>query len=256
METLDGTGGRTKIMTATPVGRGECTTAYAGAMFNLARHFQATRPDVHLSSPLFAQGVVDDARNMVASRLLEDPSSTHLLFVDSDVGFPPRAVARMLDFDKDMVGAFYPKRFPGPPAFVGADAILRDKAGGFSISGGFVRVAYLGMGLTLIRRAVFERLAEAHPDLLVEAGPRYAGVGITRLFQCFAPVRREDGYFLSEDISFCRRWTDLGGELWGLVDEALTHVGTVPFKGRYSDHVNAGAADTPPAPAHRYRPGE
>src|SRR5690242_2717596 len=41
------------------------------------------------------------------------PDVSHILFIDSDMGFPPEAVLDMLMFDEPVVGAIYPQRkFP------------------------------------------------------------------------------------------------------------------------------------------------
>jgi len=39
------------------------------------------------------------------------------------------------------------------------------------------------------------------------------------------------GTYLSEDFSFCKRWTDMGGEIWADLESRLTHVGTMSFRG-------------------------
>jgi hypothetical protein len=49
-----------------------------------------------------------------------------------------------------------------------------------------------------------------------------------------------DGRFLPEDYSFCRRWRDMGGEIWGDVVSRFDHVG----KFVYSGHVAAVALKT------------
>jgi len=49
------------------------------------------------------------------------------------------------------------------------------------------------------------------------------------LFNCI--IEKENGVYLSEDYSFCRRWTDLGGEIWVDLQSRLTHVGTLAFNG-------------------------
>jgi hypothetical protein len=39
------------------------------------------------------------------------------------------------------------------------------------------------------------------------------------------------GTYLSEDFAFCKRWTDLGGEIWADLDSRLDHVGPSVFHG-------------------------
>ena len=53
---------------------------------------------------------IEVARNLFASRVLRDPGYTHLLFVDSDVGFRPEAVLRMIQKDVGVSACVYPSR--------------------------------------------------------------------------------------------------------------------------------------------------
>jgi hypothetical protein len=46
-----------------------------------------------------------------------------------------------------------------------------------------------------------------------------------------------NGNFLPEDYSFCKRWRDIGGEIWGDVAGRFDHIG----KFTYSGHVAAVA---------------
>jgi hypothetical protein len=105
----------------------------------------------------------------------------------------------------------------------------------------FAQVKYAGTGFLMLRRhmllAMIERYPElryAHehrPDDLLDGSPwRYA------LFNCFVD---ETGTYLSEDFSFCRRWTDMGGEIWIDLQSRLTHIGTVNFEGDLSTQFAA-----------------
>ena len=50
----------------------------------------------------------------------------------------------------------------------------------------------------------------------------------------------EDGTCLSEDFAFCKRWTDMGGEIWADLNSRLGHVGPMTFHGDLSSQL-AGA---------------
>jgi len=39
------------------------------------------------------------------------------------------------------------------------------------------------------------------------------------------------GTYLSEDFAFCKRWTDIGGEIWADLESRLDHVGPSVFRG-------------------------
>ena len=54
------------------------------------------------------ESLITRGRNILASRFLDDPTATHLLFIDADIGFDPSQVARMLRFDADVVAGMYP----------------------------------------------------------------------------------------------------------------------------------------------------
>ena len=50
----------------------------------------------------------------------------------------------------------------------------------------------------------------------------------------FDPMVDEEGTYLSEDFSFCRRWTAIGGEIWADLGSTLDHVGPSVFRGDFS----------------------
>jgi hypothetical protein len=86
-------------------------------------------------------------------------------------------------------------------------------------------------------------MAEAYPELLAPATPRYQVLGVReRVFQAFESLPDETGVHLSEDLSFCERWRRIGGEIWACVDETITHVGRMAFEGRYLDRLTFEAA--------------
>ena len=45
-------------------------------------------------------------------------------------------------------------------------------------------------------------------------------------------IEPETGHYLSEDYTFCRRWRDIGGEIWLDTQGSLIHVGTQDFVGQ------------------------
>jgi len=96
-------------------------------------------------------------------------------------------------------------------------------------------VRYAGTGFLMIRRQVLERMC-AHPnyaplkflrehslDALAGSPNRFA------LFECM--IDPATGNYLSEDFAFCKRWTDIGGEIWADLDSRLDHVGPSVFRG-------------------------
>lgn len=52
--------------------------------------------------------LISRARSTLVAGFLDNPATTHLLFVDADISFEPQQVERLLKFDKDFCGGLYP----------------------------------------------------------------------------------------------------------------------------------------------------
>ena len=70
------------------------------------------------------------------------------------------------------------------------------------------------------------------------------------LFNCM--IEPETSTYLSEDYSFCQRWTDMGGEIWVDLTAKLEHVGLMTFHGDLAARVDLPTEESgcvEPAPA-------
>ncbi len=56
------------------------------------------------------ESLITRARNTVVAHFLADSSFTHLLFIDSDIGFPADCVLRLLKAAYPVVGCVYPQK--------------------------------------------------------------------------------------------------------------------------------------------------
>jgi hypothetical protein len=97
----------------------------------------------------------------------------------------------------------------------------------------FARVRRAPMGFMLIRRSVVQRLREAHPELRYKPISRHGDYAkdLPYRFALFESTIEEGGLYLTEDYAFCRRWTELGGEIWLDIKSRLTHYGPQAFRG-------------------------
>lgn len=190
---------------------------------------------------------IGELRNMALSLWYDTmPQSTHLLFVDADMGFTPELVLDMLLFDHPMVGALYPKR--AYPISWAASGGPEKQA---PVKAGFMKVEGLGMGCFLIRRDAVTKMLEAYPELSDERleihsmREMIANSGGKRLIRAFDPIDDPKTGRISEDLSFCRRWNDLGGEVWAAVMHRVQHVGQHVFEASYIEHVAEKAKNAP-----------
>lgn len=225
----------------------------ANALTNLASVLPKFGIDFETSFISVAR--IEVARNMFASRALFEPGYTHLLFVDSDVGFRPEAVLRMLQKDVGLAACTYPSRKIDMQAFADAarkttgdvtkilaKALAWPPVGELletenQVVGGWMKVSQAPTGLMLIKRETLAAMDEHYPELRNDSVHYMPGLPFQHITQLFSPFAREDGMLLGEDISFCRRWRDMGGDIHLLVDETLSHAGVSEFESMFLNHV-------------------
>lgn len=251
-----------KVLIATPAYGAVVTATYHESVLNTVRYFQEEFPGIQFESMLLSLSMITTARNLFASAVLNDPSYTHLLFIDSDMGFSPSLIARMLALQKPITGIVAPLRKLDLEAYhaarlttdnpllarilaneyVAGDGVvlpetLPNGSKQITIVDGFIRVTHTGTGIMLVERKVFEAIRDKYPDLWMAKPPAHLQqVGKVKggYLQCFDIARGTNGLALGEDVSFCLRWSQaLGGEIWVNVDEPILHVGQEIFSGRY-----------------------
>jgi hypothetical protein len=102
------------------------------------------------------------------------------------------------------------------------------------VEDGIARVAYGGTGFLMISRGALQRIADAHPELRATLDDGEAVMVFDTLLE------PETGEYLSEDYAFCRRWRDLGGEIWADMEARLTHVGHAAYTGSLIQAMRRG----------------
>mgnify|MGYP003672467676 FL=1 len=150
-----------------------------------------------------------------------EAKATHILWVDSDMGFPPWALNQLLEAELDIIGVNYPMKTvpPVPTAYVDDE----DYTGPLyteTDQEGIQKVRHLGMGVMLTKISVFDRISSEIKD---NKPP----------FFSFEPT--PDGLrFMTEDIYFAQRCAEVGIELH--VDHGLSqyiiHIGSMSYDNR------------------------
>jgi hypothetical protein len=236
-----------KVFIATPCFGGLVTQSYMQSVIALMQH--QVQPPLNLTLALLGNdALITRSRNTLVSTFLNDSDATHLLFIDADISFAPEQVTRLLAADKDVVGAMYPikaldwehaaQRLPhsretGEEAalhYVGTP--LDDPHARWD--GDFVTASYVGTGMMMIRRRVFDLMVDVYPHLQYSAIHSYPRVERTpstqyALFDCL--IDEASGVYLSEDYAFCQRWRAMGGDIWLDTAARLTHTGSYGFTG-------------------------
>jgi hypothetical protein len=168
------------------------------------------------------ESLISRARNTLTAKFLHNKDSTHLLFIDADIGFEPWHILVLLNRQVDVIGGLYPmKSLPIKWCVNGIE-------GGEEGTDGLQEVSKTGTGFLLIKRDVFEKL-NAHPA----TKPFINDIGLSAelnpyMKTYFDTAVRENRYY-SEDWTFCENWRDLGGKVWVDKRVLLRHTGTYTF---------------------------
>lgn len=241
-------GTKVHLVVATPCFGGQVSSLYAASLFRLQKALGAY-DDIKLKLELEQNdALITRARANLVASFLDDPQATHLLFIDADIGFEPEQALRLISCGADVCAAIYPvKRLdwaklrhalatdrPDPDA-AALNYVLEVENKNWIVSrGDFTKVRYAGTGFLMIRRAAIELMCQRYPELNFRGDHNFADAlahspNRFALFDCM--IESETGTYLSEDFSFCRRWTEIGGEIWADLTSRLSHVGPITFRG-------------------------
>jgi hypothetical protein len=254
-------GAPVNLVVATPCFGGQISVLYAASLFKLQKLVHNYR-DLNLKV-LFKDGdaLITRARASLISQFLDDPTATHLLFIDADIGFEPEQVLRLIACGAEMCAAVYPiKRIdwdkvksavatarPNPAAAALQYVFEVDDPNAVVERSGFVKVRYAGTGFLMIRRGALEAMCARYPQLKYSRDHSVdAAIASANRFALFECMIAEDGTYLSEDFAFCKRWIDIGGEIWADLSSKLNHIGPMVFRGDLSSQFAARAPVAPP----------
>ena len=258
-----------KLFLAVPMYGGQCTGMFARSTADLAA--LCTQYGIALQLYfLFNESLITRARNYCADEFMRS-GATHLMFIDSDIGFNPNDVIALLAIQDeasayDVIGGPYPKKCiswekiklavdkgvadenPNNLEKYVGDYVFNPKSGQSQIPiGEPVEVSEIGTGFMMIRRRTFEKYQEAFPELSYKPDhvrtEHFDGSReIMAFFDCIIdPVSKR---YLSEDYMFCYNVQKMGGQVWLCPWMQLQHVGTYIFGGSLADLASIGAAAT------------
>ena len=229
------------VFLATPCYGGMVTQAYMQSVIALMAG--SSTNNMTLTLGLLGQdALITRSRNTLVASFLET-SSTHLLFVDADIGFRPDDVVRLVGHGKHVVGAPYPLRLTswGPSAIRRLHEGEDVRTAGLDYVGepfgppdenGLMPARYAGTGFLLISRQAIEFMVGRYPELRCRHTHVACADGardVPALFDCL--IEPETRCYLSEDYAFCHRWRAVGGDIWLDTRVGLTHCGMSEFAG-------------------------
>ena len=228
----------------TPMYGGGCTSEYTQSLMDLTLSIKNSGGEV-TSIFLGNESLIQRGRNSIAHYFLKT-DATHLMFIDADIKFKPRDIAKMIAADKELI--------IGPVPLKGIDweqvrvAALSEKQNLFEHTGIYninhlpdhymidedtpFEIEHGGSAFMLIKREVFERLIP-HTDSYVNGGRSIPeGEEVYNFFR--VEINKDTRHLLSEDYFFCDSYRKIGGKVWCAPWCETGHFGSYLFNGKYS----------------------
>jgi hypothetical protein len=240
---------------AVPCYGGNLNLYFVDSLLKLQDACRARGVGLHIDM-MGGEALITRGRSRLAAAFLAHPEATHILFIDADIGFPPEQVFRLLEADKDVIAAVCPlKKIDWEKVRAAAKADVADLQtvglgyvvrflptpdNSVHVENGFAKVAYGGTGFLLIKRQAMQNICDAHPELRAKMGDMGDKLAPEAVMVFDTMIEPETGQYLSEDYAFCRRWRDLGGDIWADFEARLTHVGHAAYTGSLMQALRPG----------------
>jgi hypothetical protein len=258
-----------RLFFATPMYGGQCAGMFCKSTNDLSAKSRELGVQLRYYY-IFNESLITRARNYCTDEFLRS-DCTHLIFVDSDIGFEADAVFTLLSLqsdasDYDVICGPYPKKTIAWEKIKAAvDAGYADKNPNIldEFVGDYVfnpaagktsfrldepaEVLESGTGFMMIRRKTLEKLAELHPEWSyrpdhVRSAQFDGSREITAFFH--DPIDPVTKRWLSEDYFFCQEVRKAGMKVWLAPWLRLQHVGTHIYGGSLAALAQIGAAAT------------
>ena len=241
-----------KLFLSTPCYGGLCLESYLTSILRLQILLSQKGVELLLDTTE-NESLVHRARNVSVGRFMQKTDADLFMFIDADIHFDPESVLRLVESGHDISVACYPKKIvmwdqaktsivtnndERNPAMLASSLVVNFGAQQRPIVNGFVEILDGPTGFMVIKRSVFTKIAEKFPELdCVNDHQNRDFDTYNAAFDCMIdPVSRR---YLSEDYAFCRRWQQIGGQIFADVQTTLGHIGNLPFTGCLDDRLKA-----------------
>ena len=236
------------LLVCTPV-YGQPFMPYVESMMSLQEAF-LTSGLKHEFLFIKGESLVQRARNNSITSYLETDFE-RFLFIDADIEFSPKDVAKLWNLDADVAVGCYPmkrlEKLENHPLFDAVCAVVgkefAQKLVYQSVTtawkdgelldldefDGPVEIDYAGTGFMMIKREVFHKFQQEFEDRFHYEGKPGDNVHDNRVSFNYFDTRVDDEVFLSEDYAFCKDWRGMGGKIILEPSIRLKHYGTYGF---------------------------
>lgn len=248
---------KNKFFIATPCYGGALTEPYFRSVIKLMTFFNSHRVPLAFGT-IANESLVTRARNVLLAYFLAS-DYTHLMFIDADIEFQVDDIMKLYAHDRDVCVGAYPKKgvnwqrikesvssepekYKDDPNIgaLGADyavnfKFINKEARSIAVDRGVVKLHDAGTGFMMIKREAILKLIKAYPEIKYNNDVQLSTDLSDHFYALFdTMIDPVDRRYLSEDYTFCRRWQDIGGDIWLDPSISLNHYGSFCFQGNPS----------------------
>jgi hypothetical protein len=212
--------------------------------------------------------LVSRSRNNLIARAMNDPSSTHFMFIDSDITWDPLDILKLILTDKELIGGIYPlknydwSKLSNNPDYISQllkrknesqlSKIISDEkmiqynllkynvnylTNMLEIDNNLAKVRHVATGFMMIKRSVIEKMMKSFPSTKYVDDINFLKPEENQFAYALFDCGVEEGHYFSEDWLFCHRWMKMGNEIWIDVSINLIHSGVEDYCGSYISSI-------------------
>jgi hypothetical protein len=256
-----------KLYILTPCYGGMCHVNYVICLMNTINLFK------QIGFPLQIEfckndSLVSRARNNLIARAMNDPTSTHFMFIDSDISWDPLDILKLILSEKELIGGIYPlkdydwSKLSSNPEYISKllkrkneselSKVITDEqmiqynmlkynvnylTNMLEIDNNLAKVRHVATGFMMIKREVIKKMMKSFPSTKYVDDINFLKPQENEFAYALFDCGVEEGHYFSEDWLFCHRWTKMGNEIWIDVSINLVHSGVEDYCGSYISSI-------------------
>ena len=257
---------KNKFFIATPCYGGQLNEPYFRSVIKMMTFFNGHQIPLAFGT-IANESLVTRARNVLVAYFLAS-DYTHLMFIDADIEFQTEDILKLYAHKKDVVVGAYPKKgvawdrirsnLADPAnkektlsdreiAAFGSDYAINFKfvdkeTKTIGVENGLIKLHDAGTGFMMISRAAILKMIKAYPELKYNNDVNINNADLKDHFYALFDTMIDpvDRRYLSEDYTFCRRWQEIGGDVWLDPSISLNHYGHFCFQGNPEAIISFG----------------
>ena len=248
------------LMVCTPV-HSEVCLHYMKSCLDLQK--ECLLNSTSITFQLMKSSLVTQGRNLCVAAFISS-GCEQMCFIDADISFSVRSIYRLYECPYEVTLVPYPMKTVDANKFRKDDIKRPDDhpdtkgyifpvelpdLNNVNMNNGFVEIKKGPTGCMMIKRSAFNKLMKAYPDLTVVQKTMVNGKMVNRpnyynFFDTYYSHKTK--VYLGEDFNFCKLWTDIGGKIYALADEEISHVGEKMYSGKLLQELVKASPDKIP----------